>query len=383
MGKHTKRKPGRIPKVAVGAAPVALLFAAPSAALAGPLELTQPDLTVPLDRLTLPIDHHQDGRIARDLTSDAEDGASVLRGSLELTRHDAVGKQVGDAHAMSDFSEGLGARYLGRDAVDPRGAQNTSTSEGQAVSQGQKHSLRLGDDVRAVTANEQRLGRSGSHSDGISLGPVSAFDRDEKLLGGGESTRQGLWLPQGVDVLSENSEQVDTGLRRSVAAEGSGRFAGDLGSALAVRRSSGQAIDVGDAAAAGLASQQHGTGQVRGVLDSGSVSGDPGDLANGDYGQAHAFGGHAGPAYALTTTGQGVRLDHHGADDDLADSFSGDLGIENVAALHGDTTTSAHDTLPREPGVKQDQSVSASVLDQKPVGTSWTVSTPPLNVRPN
>ena len=60
MGKHTKRKPGRIPKVAVGAAPVALLFAAPSAALAGPLELTQPDLTVPLDRLTLPIDHHQD-----------------------------------------------------------------------------------------------------------------------------------------------------------------------------------------------------------------------------------------------------------------------------------------------------------------------------------
>ncbi|MGW4482412.1 hypothetical protein ACWEOE_01100 [Amycolatopsis sp. NPDC004368] len=49
MGKHTQRKPGYLPKVAAGAAPLALLLAGPASAAADP--------TLPLDGLPLDLRH--------------------------------------------------------------------------------------------------------------------------------------------------------------------------------------------------------------------------------------------------------------------------------------------------------------------------------------
>ncbi len=400
MGKHSKRKAGYLPKVAAGAAPVALLFAAPATALAA-----QSDLTLPLDKLSLPVDHQQDGSIGRELTTATEGDASIVDGSLDVTRHDVFGKRVGDTRWVSDVQESAGGHHQGRDTevIDTSSLSKAfSEKEGEAVSQAQKHSLRFGEDVLARTANDQRLSRGGNRATAVSLNPAAgaagALDRDERLLGGGESTHHGVWLPNGVDVLTENAEQADTGLRRSVsldgATAGNGRFAGDLAGGLAARRSSGQAVDLGSLGGVGTSSEQHASGQFSGALDlardaQGSLSGRLDDLAKTDFGQAHALGGGIGPVSGLVNTAQSgrtaltARSDPAAwSDDRLADSISGDLGVDHVAELHGSTSASVHGVLPDQPPglVTQNQSVSAGLLDQQPTATSWTITAPPLSI---
>ncbi|MGW5715941.1 hypothetical protein ACWEVP_07225 [Amycolatopsis sp. NPDC003865] len=126
-----------------------------------------------------------------------------------------------------------------------------------------------------------------------------------------ERARQGVWLGHGVDVLSENAEQLDAGL-----------FAGDLSGGVAARHSSGQAVDLGQLGAVGTTSEVHAIGSFAGDLD---------------VGQAHELGGQLGPASGLVRT--------------TAGSFSGDLGVDHVVHVQGGTT-SLRGTL------------SASVLDQ-------------------
>ncbi|WIY04648.1 hypothetical protein QRX60_12650 [Amycolatopsis mongoliensis] len=213
MGKHSRRKSGYLPKIAAGAAPVALLFASPAAALASPAELT------------LPLDH----RHTTTLDSDGD--------TLSASRRDVVAKQLGDARLASDLTE----------AVATRG------------------------DRAGV------LGRA----------------------------HQGVWLPHGVDVLSENAEQLDTGL-----------FAGDLTGGVAARRSSGQAVDLGRLGAVGVASEQHAIGSFAGDLDL-------------DVEQSHELGGQLGPASGLVKTSQSLS----------SGSISGDLGVDHVVHVQGGTTT--------------------------------------------
>lgn len=399
MGKHSKRKVGYLPKVAAGAAPVALLFAAPATALAA-----QSDITLPLDKLALPVDHQQDGTFGRDLTSATDGDASVVTGSLGLTRHDVVGKRVGDAQWASDVRESVDSHHEARDTeiIDTSGlAKAVDEKEAESVSHAEKHSLRPSEDVLARTSNEQRLSRGGNRAGALSLNPgagaAGVLDRDERRLGGGESTRHGVWLPNGIDVLTENSEQADTGLRRSVLLDGGtagdGRFAGDLAGGLATRRSSGQAVDLGPYGAIGTASEQHAVGQFSGALDTarnvqGSLSGHLGDLVKTDFGQSHALGGNLGPVSGLVNTAQtgrtGLTASSDPAarsEDRLADSISGDLGIDHVATLHGGTTTSVRGVLPEPSGlVTQQQTVSAGLLDQAPTTTSWTITAPPLSI---
>jgi hypothetical protein len=229
MGKHSRRKSGYLPRVAAGAAPVALLFAAPVSAFAAPSDLV------------LPIDH-------RHTTTLDNDG-----NALTATRRDVVVKQLGDVRLVSDLTE----------AVATRG------------------------------------------------------DR----AGVAEAAHQGVWLGHGVDVLSENVEQLDTGL-----------FTGDLSGGIAARRSSGQAVDLGQLGAVGMTSEQHVITSFRGVLD---------------VGQKHEVGGTLGPTYGLVRTSQSLS----------SGSFSGDLGVDHVVHVQG-TTTSVRGTLDQHP------SVSLSVLDR-------------------
>jgi hypothetical protein len=227
MGKHSRRKSGYLPKIAAGAAPVALLFAAPAAALAAPAELT------------LPLDH----RHTTTLDSDGD--------TLSASRRDVVVKQLGDARLASDLTEAVATR---------------------------------GDRAGAV-----------------------------------ERSHQGVWLAKGVDVLSENAEQLDAGL-----------FAGDLTGGVAARHSSGQAVDLGQLGAVGTTSDLHAIGSLSGDLS---------------LGQAHELGGQLGPASGLVRTSLSQS----------SGSFSGDLGVDHVVHVQGGTT-SLRGTL------------AVSVLDQPVLG---------------
>ncbi|MEV7093952.1 hypothetical protein AB0M80_14060 [Amycolatopsis sp. NPDC051045] len=308
MGKHSRRKSGYLPKVAAGAAPVALLFAAPATALATPAELT------------LPLYHREDSTFGRDLSTSGEDDSSVVRETLVMTRHDFLAKEVAGAVLANDLAESATARREERQKGTSAAAQ-----ESESLGRAGRHTLRLGD-VRAVTANNQRLGQGASRN--LSLSPVAGYA--ERRTGAGEGTSHGVWLADGVDVLSQNAEQFDTGLY--------GNFAGDLQSALAAHRSSGQAVDLGRLGAVGTTSEQHATGRIAGVLD---------------MGQKHEAGGQLGPAWGLVTTSQSL------GPTGPAGWISGDLDVDHVIHAEG-STTSVRGTL--------DRSASLSVLDQPALG---------------
>jgi hypothetical protein len=218
MGKHTRRRTGYLPKVAAGAAPVALLFAAPATALA-----TQTDITVPLDRIVLPVGPGH----TTTLDSDGD--------TLSATCRDVVVRQVGAAWLEADHTE-------------------------------------------AVATSGDRAGVA-------------------------EQARHGVWPADGFDVLSENAEELDTGL-----------FAGDLTGDFAARRSSGQAVDLGRLGAVGTTSEQQVIGSFAGVLD---------------VAQEHELGGQLGPAFGLVKATQGR----------ASGSFSGDLGVDHVVHVQGATTS--------------------------------------------
>lgn len=318
MGKHSRRKSGYLPKVAAGAAPVALLFVAPATALA-----TQTDITLPLDRISLPVDHRHDGTLDRDVSTATENEASAAREAVRATRHDFVAKEVAGALLGNDVTESVAVRREGWQT-----ATASAERESESLTRGDQHVLRLGT-LSATTANDQRLGQGAARQ--LSFEPGLAATT-ERRIGAGEGTSHGIWLPQGVDVLSQNAEQADTGLR--------GTIAGDLQGALSARRSSGQAVDLGRLGAVGTTSEQHVTGQFAGVLD---------------VGQQHELGGQLGPAWGLARTSQSLGTGGPSG------SIQGDLGVDHVTEIDGETTTSIRGTL------DQHQSAAVEVLDRRVV----------------
>jgi hypothetical protein len=308
MGKHSRRKSGYLPKVAAGAAPVALLFAAPAAALASPAELT------------LPLDHRDDSTFRRDVSTSGEDGSSVVRETLATTRHDFLAKEIGGAVFSTDLTESATTRREER-----QNETSAASQEAESLARAGRHTLGLGD-VRAVTTNNQRLGQGASRN--LSLSPLGGGA--EHRIGLGEGTSHGIWPADGVDVLSQNAEQLDTGLH--------GSFIGDLDGALSARRSSGQAVDLGPLGAVGTTSDQYATSRLTGVLD---------------LGQSHEAGGQLGPVWGLAKTSQSL------GPAGPAGSIRGDLSVDHVIHAEG-STTSVRGTL--------DRSASLSALDRPVFG---------------
>ncbi|MFE0020603.1 hypothetical protein [Amycolatopsis sp. NPDC059021] len=389
MGKHTKRKAPYLPKVAAGAAPLALLFAAPATtALVAPAEAA----TLPLDLLPFPLDHQHDGSVTRDLKSNSDAGTSASHGSVDVVRHDVYRKQIGAASIVSDVRHAAGSSHEDRDTTvaDPRGAPGTSrtTDDSQGFRQAQAHTARLGGLVTS-TGNDQWLRKTETRAGDLSLDPAAGVARtheaDRRLLGAGESSRHGVWLPEKTDLLTENAEQLDSGLARSATLDagpaGEGRFAGDLGGSLDGARSSGQAVDFGDVAAFGTTSAQHGHGQFSGTLTaakSGTLSQRLAGITDGTYEQTHVFGGNAGPVSGNVSATQTANLANRASTDEtpprvdsgLADSISGDLGVEHVVRVQGGTTTSVRGVLPDQPHATRTQSLNVGVADQPPVDLS-------------
>ncbi|MGW7530652.1 hypothetical protein [Amycolatopsis sp. NPDC054798] len=150
MGKHTKRTPGYLPRMAAGAAPLALLLAGPAAALAD------------TPRGGLPLDLHQHGS-----SSD-----------LQLTRDETVATHDLPASTASNL----------RQALDQ-----------DAASQSQTHDVRLGEAGRAVTGNDLGV----HHTRPFDSAHVAGLD---------QSMRHGVQLPHGVDALSSSKTSAETGL---------------------------------------------------------------------------------------------------------------------------------------------------------------------------
>ncbi|WP_211226889.1 hypothetical protein [Amycolatopsis benzoatilytica] len=150
MGKHTKRTPGYLPRMAAGAAPLALLLAGPASALAD------------TPRPGLPIDLHQHGS-----TSD-----------LQFTRDETVATRDLPVSASSALGQTLGP---------------------DAAGQSQTHDVRLGTPARAVTGNDLGLRRTQPFPGG----EVTSLD---------QSMRHGVRLPNGVDALSSSNTAAATGL---------------------------------------------------------------------------------------------------------------------------------------------------------------------------
>ncbi|WP_167493535.1 hypothetical protein [Amycolatopsis circi] len=150
MGKHTKRTPGYLPRMAAGAAPLALLLAGPAAALAD------------TPREGLPLDLHQQGS-----SSD-----------FQFTRDETVATRDLPASAASNL----------RQTFDPN-----------AAGQSQTHDLRLGEPGRAVTGNDLGV----HHTQPFDGAHVAGLD---------QSMRHGVQLPYGVDALSSSKTGGETGL---------------------------------------------------------------------------------------------------------------------------------------------------------------------------
>ncbi|GAA1020329.1 hypothetical protein GCM10009565_08570 [Amycolatopsis albidoflavus] len=150
MGKHTKRTPGYLPRMAAGAAPLALLLAGPAAALAD------------TPRGGLPLDLHQHGS-----SSD-----------LQFTRDETIASRDLPASAASNLRQTLGQDTAG---------------------QSQTHDLRLGEPGRAFTGND------------LGVHHTRPFD-GAHVAGLDQSMRHGVQLPHGVDALSSSKTGAETGL---------------------------------------------------------------------------------------------------------------------------------------------------------------------------
>jgi hypothetical protein len=338
MGKHTQRKPGYLPKVAASAAPLALLLAAPVTALAEP--------TQPIEGL--PLGHQESATFDHDLHATTD----TAHGSLGLTRHDAFPVGAGGFSALSDFRHALAdtQELTGGGSLTAVKSSNGTA----ALSRSQRHDVRLGSPVRLMTGNEQHVTRSLSST----LDPFGTRGADTRLAGAGGSAENGVWLPYGVDALSQDSGQVDAGRALSFDA---GHFTGDLRGGAGVHRSAAQAVDAGPLGSVVVNSEQHGLGQFTGHLD---------HALSGNVGTNHIAAGNFGPASGLVATTQS-------ADNGTAAStFRGDLSVNEVATTRGALTTSAADGR-----VLVSPSIDWTALGQS-AAQGWTVSAPPLAITP-
>ncbi|UMP03031.1 hypothetical protein [Amycolatopsis sp. EV170708-02-1] len=374
MGKHSRRKPSYLPKVAVGAAPLALLLAGPATAIA-----TQTDPSIPL-----PLDHQREGSLDRGAGFTTEGDTSVFRGFLNNTERNVFGKDLGDAKAVADVRRSVSETVETRESVSARpdkvgalGAAKTT----ETLKQGQREAVKVDRYGSVVAGNETELERTGARLTEVALDPrtgVPTFaSQDDRALRASEGTYHAVRPLPGVGVINETDQRAGGALDRAVRLDGG--FSGDLGGVLEAGRSSGHAVDIGELAAVGTTSTQHGNGRFKGVL--------PLDVGSGTaFGQDHAFGGTVGPGTGLVTTGQTVDLAQHGGGltGSGSHTISGDLGIGEVASVHGATTSSVRGVLPTtDPArVTQSGTLDLTLLGQ-PAHTGYTAGALPLEIKPS
>ncbi|WP_181774412.1 hypothetical protein [Amycolatopsis pittospori] len=381
MGKHSRRKPSYLPKVAAGAAPLALLLAGPATALAA-----QTDPAIPLgSSVPLPLDHQREGSLDRGVGVSGEGDATVLRGFLNSTERNVYSKDLGDAKVVADVRRSVRESVETRDGVTVRpdkvGAL-AAAKTAEAVTQGQRNTVKLDRYGSVVAGNETKLERTGERLTEAALDPrtgtPSLISQDGRGLGASEGTYHSVRPLPGYGVINETEQHAGGELDRALRLDGG--FSGDLGGALEAGRSSGHAVDLGEYAAVGTTSAQHGNGRFKGVL--------PLDVGSGGgFGQEHALGGSVGPANGLVTTEQAADLAHHGAalTGSGANTISGDLGIVDVAQVHGTTTTSVRGLLPTADPAQAGHVTQSGTLDLtvfgQPTHTGVTAGALPLELK--
>ncbi|HET6291207.1 MAG TPA: hypothetical protein VFG15_31250 [Amycolatopsis sp.] len=361
MGKHSRRKPSYLPKVAVGAAPLALLFAVPAGALAAQLDPSIP----------LPLDHQREGTLDRGVGFTSEGDTSVFRGFLTNTERNFFSKDAGDLKVVADVRRSVSETVETREGVTARPEKVgvlVSAKTTEAVKKGQREAVRFDRYGGVVAGNELELERTGARLTEATLDPrtgVPTFvSEDSRGLRVAEGTYHAVRPLPGVGVINETEQHLGGGPDRALRLDGG--FSGDLGGVLEAGRSSGHAVDVGELAAVGTTSAQHGNGRVKGLL--------PLDVGSGtDFGQEHALGGTIGPSSGLVTTGQDMRLAQHGAGFTGAGSHrtSGDLGIGAVASARGTTTTTSHGVLPTTDFTQAGRVTQSGTLELTVLGQSW------------
>ncbi|WP_340686182.1 hypothetical protein LCL61_07565 [Amycolatopsis coloradensis] len=377
MGKHSRRKPSYLPKVAVGAAPLALLLAGPATALA-----TQTDPSIPL-----PLDHQREGSLDRGVGFTSEGDTTVFRGFLTNTERNVFSKDIGDAKAVADVRRSVSETIETRDGVTARpdkvGALAAAKTS-EAVKQGQREALKVDRYGSVVAGNETELERTGARLTEVALDPrtgVPTFvSEDSRALRVVEGTYHAVRPLPGVGVINETEQHTGGTLDRAFRLDGG--FSGDLGGVLEAGRSSGHAVDVGDLAAVGSTSAQHGNGRFSGVL--------PLDVGSGaGYGQEHALGGTIGPSSGLVTTGQNVNLAQHdaGLTGSGSHTISGDLGIGEVASVRGTSTSSVRGVLPTTDPAQAGHLTQSGTLDLtllgQPAHTGFIAGALPLELKPS
>lgn len=376
MGKHSRRKPSYLPKVAVGAAPLALLLAGPATAIA-----TQTDPSIPL-----PLDHQREGSLDRGAGFTTEGDTSVFRGFLTNTERNVFGKDLGDAKVVADVRRSVSETVETRESVTARpdkvgalGAAKTT----EILKQGQREAVKVDRYGSVVAGNETELERTGARLTEVALDPrtgVPTFvSQDGRGLRAAEGTYHAVRPLPGVGVINETDQRAGGTLDRAVRLDGG--FTGDLGGVLEAGRSSGHAVDFGDLASVGTTSTQHGNGRFKGVL--------PLDVGSGAaFGQEHALGGTVGPGTGLVTTGQDVDLAQHGGELTGAGShtISGDLGIGEVASARGTTTSSVRGVLPTADPAQAGHVTQSGTLDLtllgQPTHTGYVAGALPLELKP-
>ncbi|MFI9448954.1 hypothetical protein [Amycolatopsis sp. NPDC052450] len=361
MGKHSRRKPSYLPKVAAGAAPLALLFAGPAGALAA-----QTDPSIPL-----PLDHQREDTLDRGVGFTSEGDTSVFRGFLTNTERDVFSKDVGDVKAVADVRRSVSETVETREGVtaspDKVGVL-AAAKTAEAVKQGQREAVKLDRYGSVVAGNETELERTGTRLTEAALDPRTGVptlvSEDSRGLRAAEGTYHAVRPLPGVGVINETEQHAGGGLDRAMRLDGG--FSGDLGGVLEAGRSSGHAVDVGELAAVGTTSAQHGNGRFKGLL--------PLDVGSGTgFGQEHALGGTIGPSSGLVTTGQDLELAQHGAGITGAGShrISGELGIGDVASARGTTTTTLRGALPTTDPAQAGRVTQSGTLDLTVLGQSW------------
>ncbi|MFD5091426.1 hypothetical protein ACFWMR_12550 [Amycolatopsis thailandensis] len=375
MGKHSRRKPSYLPKVAAGAAPLALLLAGPGTALA-----TQTDPAIPL-----PLDHQREGTLERGVGFSSEGDTSVLRGFLTSTERNVYSKDLGDAKVVADVRRSVSETVETRDGVTARpdkvGALAAAKTSEAAV-QGQRETVKLDRYGSVVSGNETQLERTGARLTEAALDPRTGaptlVSEDSRGLRAAEGTYHAVRPLPGVGVINETQQHTGGELGRALRLDGG--FSGVLGGALEAGRSSGHGVDVGDFAAIGATSAQHGVGRFKGVL--------PVDAGSGlGYGQEHAFGGTIGPGTGLVTTGQDADLAQNGAGltGSGSNRISGDLGVGEVASARGSTTTSLRGVLPTADPAQAGRVTQSGTLDLtllgQPSHTGFTAGALPLEIK--
>ncbi len=374
MGKHSRRKPSYLPKVAAGAAPLALLLAGPATAFAAPGDPAFP----------LPLDHNREDTFDRGVGVTSEGDTSLLRGFVNSTERNVYSKDIGDAKIVADVRRSV------RESVETRGGATArpdrvgalaASKTAEAVTQGQRNTVKLDPYGSVVAGNETRFERIGGRLTEAALDPRTGtpwfVSQDSRGLGASEGTYHAVRPLPGFGVINETEQHAGGGLDRALRLDGG--FSGDLAGVLEAGRSSGHAVDLGQFAAVGTTSAQHGGGRFSGVLPPHVGPGD-------DFGQEHVLGGTVGPATGLMSTGQDVDLVQQGATlgGSGANTISGELGVDEAARVHGVTTTSVRGVLPStDPGqaghVTQSGTLDLTVLG-RPAHTGVIAGALPLEL---